>query len=94
MLLITGANGRLGRLIVEEVLRREPEVALAVSVRDVAAASGLAARGVEVRRGDCRLMTVKGRFDRYDGTLQLNVRPAVALAIDADSLDTKHGKRD
>jgi uncharacterized protein YbjT (DUF2867 family) len=39
MLLITGANGRLGRLIVEEVLRREPEVALAVSVRDVAAAS-------------------------------------------------------
>jgi polyisoprenoid-binding protein YceI len=39
-------------------------------------------------------MTVKGRFDRYDGTLQLNGRPAVALAIDADSLDTKHGKRD
>jgi polyisoprenoid-binding protein YceI len=94
MLLITGANGRLGRLIVEEVLRRAPEVALAVSVRDVAAASGLAARGVEVRRGDCGLMTVKGRFDRYDGTLQLNGRPAVALAIDADSLDTKHGTRD
>ena len=40
------------------------------------------------------LMTVKGRFDRYEGTLQLNGRPAVALAIDADSLDTKHGKRD
>jgi NAD(P)H dehydrogenase (quinone) len=52
MLLITGANGQLGRLIVEEVLRREPDVALAVRVRDVAAASDLAARGVEVRRGD------------------------------------------
>jgi uncharacterized protein YbjT (DUF2867 family) len=25
MLLITGANGKLGRLIVEEVLRRAPE---------------------------------------------------------------------
>jgi polyisoprenoid-binding protein YceI len=40
------------------------------------------------------LTTVKGRFDRYDGTLQLNGRPAVELVIDADSLDTKHGKRD
>jgi uncharacterized protein YbjT (DUF2867 family) len=25
MLLITGANGRLGRLVVEEVLRRAPD---------------------------------------------------------------------
>ena len=40
------------------------------------------------------LMTVKGHFDRYDGTLQLNRRPAVALVIDADSLDTKLTKRD
>jgi polyisoprenoid-binding protein YceI len=40
------------------------------------------------------LMTVKGHFDRYDGTLQLNGRRAVELVIDADSLDTKHGKRD
>ena len=52
MLLITGANGQLGRLIVEDVLRREPDVAVAVSVRNVAAASDLAARGVEVRQGD------------------------------------------
>jgi polyisoprenoid-binding protein YceI len=40
------------------------------------------------------LMTVKGHFDRYHGTLELNGRPAVELVIDADSLDTKHGKRD
>ena len=40
------------------------------------------------------LMTVKGHFDRYDGTLQLNGRPAVELVIDADSLDTKHKQRD
>jgi polyisoprenoid-binding protein YceI len=40
------------------------------------------------------LMTVKGHFDRYDGTLQLNGRPTVELVIDADSLDTKLGKRD
>jgi polyisoprenoid-binding protein YceI len=40
------------------------------------------------------LMTVKGRFDRYDGTLQLNGRPAVELVLDADSLDTKLAGRD
>jgi polyisoprenoid-binding protein YceI len=40
------------------------------------------------------LMTVKGRFARYDGTLELNGRPTVELVIDADSRDTKLGKRD
>ena len=40
------------------------------------------------------LMTVKGHFDRDDGTLHLNGRPAVELVIDAESLDTKLAKRD
>ena len=40
------------------------------------------------------LMTVKGRFDRYQGTLKLDAEPAVELTIDADSLDTKMAKRD
>jgi polyisoprenoid-binding protein YceI len=40
------------------------------------------------------LMTVKGHFDRYDGTLHLNRRSKVELMIDADSLDTKLAKRD
>lgn len=52
MLLITGANGQLGRLIVEEVLRREPDQPFAVSVREPERATDLTARGVEVRRGD------------------------------------------
>src|SRR6202035_659203 len=52
MLLMTGANGKLGRLIVEELLRRAPQSELAVSVRDPAGAKDLAERGVEVRRGD------------------------------------------
>jgi NAD(P)H dehydrogenase (quinone) len=52
MLLITGANGQLGRLIVEEVLRRAPDTPLAVSVRDASKAADLAARGVEVRQAD------------------------------------------
>jgi polyisoprenoid-binding protein YceI len=40
------------------------------------------------------VMTVKGHFDRYQGTLSLEERPALELTIDADSLETKHGKRD
>jgi polyisoprenoid-binding protein YceI len=40
------------------------------------------------------LMTVKGHFDRYEGTLDLSARPAVKLVIEADSLDTKLSKRD
>jgi NAD(P)H dehydrogenase (quinone) len=52
MQLITGANGQLGRLIVEEVLRRRPGAPLAVSVRDASKAADLAERGVEVREAD------------------------------------------
>ena len=40
------------------------------------------------------LMTVKGRFDRYQGTLDLSAHPAVELVIEADSLDTKQKQRD
>jgi polyisoprenoid-binding protein YceI len=40
------------------------------------------------------LMTVKGRFDRYQGSLDLSARPAIELVIDADSLDTKQKQRD
>jgi polyisoprenoid-binding protein YceI len=40
------------------------------------------------------LMTVKGRFDRYEGTLDLSARPAVALTVEADSLNTENPRRD
>jgi polyisoprenoid-binding protein YceI len=40
------------------------------------------------------LMTVKGRFDRYEGALDLSATPAVELTIEANSLDTKQRKRD
>jgi polyisoprenoid-binding protein YceI len=40
------------------------------------------------------LMTVKGRFDRYQGRLDISARPAVELTIDADSVNTKVKKRD
>ena len=40
------------------------------------------------------LMTVKGRFDRYHGTLNLSERPAIALTIEAASLNTDNDRRD
>ncbi|GAB4213530.1 MAG: NAD(P)H-binding protein [Roseiflexaceae bacterium] len=52
MLLVTGANGQLGRAVVEHLLERVPASQIAVSVREPARAADLAERGVQVRRGD------------------------------------------
>jgi len=40
------------------------------------------------------LSTVKGKFERYDGTLELYETPAIELTIDAASLNTNNKKRD
>jgi polyisoprenoid-binding protein YceI len=40
------------------------------------------------------LMTVKGRFAQYEGTLDLSADPAIELTVDAASLDTGNAKRD
>lgn len=40
------------------------------------------------------MATVRGRFDQYEGTFDLSADPAIALTIDAASLDTKNEKRD
>jgi polyisoprenoid-binding protein YceI len=40
------------------------------------------------------LVTVKGGFGSYEGTLDLSRRPAVSLVIEGDSLDTGHKRRD
>jgi polyisoprenoid-binding protein YceI len=40
------------------------------------------------------LATVKGRFDRYTGSLDLDRSPAIELAIDAGSINTKNRFRD
>jgi polyisoprenoid-binding protein YceI len=40
------------------------------------------------------LATVRGRFDRFRGMLDLSARPAVELVVDAASLDTGNARRD
>ena len=52
MIIVTGATGHLGRLIVERLVERLSSDQVGVSVRDPAKAAGLAALGVRVRQGD------------------------------------------
>ena len=40
------------------------------------------------------LAPVKGRFARYEGTMNLSAQPAIEMTIEADSLDTKNALRD
>jgi len=52
MIAVTGATGKLGRLVIEGLLRRVPAGRLVAIVRDPGKAADFAARGVQVRRGD------------------------------------------
>src|SRR5919199_1338913 len=40
------------------------------------------------------LTKVKGRFGRYDGTLDLRREPAIELDVDAESIGTQNARRD
>jgi NAD(P)H dehydrogenase (quinone) len=52
MIVITGATGHLGRLVIEELLKKVPAREVAVAVRNVAKAAELAERGIDVRYAD------------------------------------------
>jgi NAD(P)H dehydrogenase (quinone) len=52
MIVITGASGQLGRLVIEALLKTVPASSLVAAVRSPAKAQDLAARGVQVRHAD------------------------------------------
>ena len=52
MIVVTGATGKLGRLVVEGLLEEIPAQRVAIAVRDPAKAADLTARGVTARRAD------------------------------------------
>lgn len=52
MILVTGATGKLGRHVMDGLLRKVPAAELVVAVRNVAKAADFAARGVAVRHAD------------------------------------------
>jgi NAD(P)H dehydrogenase (quinone) len=52
MIVVTGATGQLGRLVIDNLLRTEPAPSIIAAVRNPAKAADLAARGVQVRQAD------------------------------------------
>lgn len=52
MIVVTGATGQLGRLVIASLLKTTPAGHIVAAVRDVAKAADLAAQGVQVRRAD------------------------------------------
>jgi uncharacterized protein YbjT (DUF2867 family) len=93
MIIITGATGQLGRLVIEDLLSRVPAERLGVSVRDPDKAKDLSARGVRVRRGDFTdAASLRHSFERADQVLIISSNAAAyggdplaqhELAIDA-----------
>jgi NAD(P)H dehydrogenase (quinone) len=64
MIVVTGATGHLGRLVLEQLLQRVPASEVAVAVRNVEKAADLAARGVDVRHADYdQPQTLERAFD-------------------------------
>lgn len=52
MILVTGATGRLGRVVIEHLVRQRDAGQVAALVRDAGKAADLKARGVDIRVGD------------------------------------------
>ncbi|MFE2476498.1 NAD(P)H-binding protein [Streptomyces sp. NPDC059389] len=72
-IVVTGATGALGRLVVEELLNQVPAERVAVVVRSEEKAADLAARGVEVRVADYDAPeTLAGAFRSGDRVLLIS----------------------
>jgi NAD(P)H dehydrogenase (quinone) len=80
MIVITGATGQLGSLIVASLLERVPAEQVGVSVRDPGRAAGLAERGIRVRRGD--FGGPNSLADAFEGATQV-------LIVSANELGSK-----
>jgi NAD(P)H dehydrogenase (quinone) len=84
MIVITGATGQLGSLIVASLLERIPADEVGVSVRDPGRAADLAERGVRVRRGD--FSEPSSLADAFEGATQVLIVSSNELggkAVDA-----------
>lgn len=77
MIVVTGANGVLGRGVVEHLLDLVPAEGIGVSVRDPEGAAELAGRGVRVRRGDFTEPATLA--DAFEGAEQVLVVSANSL---------------
>ncbi|MEU0302903.1 SDR family oxidoreductase [Streptomyces sp. NPDC006175] len=73
MIVVTGATGQLGRLVVEDLLTRVPAEQIVAAVRTPAKAADLAERGVQVREADYdRPETLTNAFEGADKILLIS----------------------
>lgn len=86
-IVVTGATGQLGQLVIDELLARVPAADVVAVVRDAGKAAGIAARGVEVRTADYNAPeTLAGAFTAGDTVLlisgnEINQRVAQHTAV-------------
>ncbi|MEU0405571.1 NmrA family NAD(P)-binding protein [Streptomyces sp. NPDC006197] len=72
-IVVTGATGQLGRLVISELLARVPAESVVAVVRDKARAADLAERGVELRVADYSAPeTLAGAFEAGDRVLLIS----------------------
>ncbi|MEO3827432.1 NAD(P)H-binding protein [Actinomadura sp. B10D3] len=71
MIVVTGANGRLGREVVERLAERVPAERIVVSVRDPEKARAFRERGIRVRRGD--FAEPESLVEAFEGATQVLV---------------------
>ena len=84
MIIVTGATGQLGKLIVEWLVRLVPASQVGVSVRDPNKATDLAALGVRVRQGDFN--DPASLRHAFEGTTQVLMLSSNARASGGDPL--------
>ncbi|MFC8275073.1 NAD(P)H-binding protein [Streptomyces sp. NPDC057271] len=72
-IVVTGATGQLGRLVIDELLAQAPAESVVAVVRDEAKAADLAERGIELRIADYgRPETLAGAFRPGDRVLLIS----------------------
>ncbi|MFZ3150911.1 MAG: SDR family oxidoreductase [Anaerolineaceae bacterium] len=71
---VTGANGHLGRLVVQQLLKKGVKpVDLRVSVRDVTKSADLRAQGIDIRHGDFDdFLSIRDAFTGSDSVLVIS----------------------
>ncbi|OIR04500.1 quinone oxidoreductase 2 [mine drainage metagenome] len=73
MVVITGASGQLGRLVIEELLKTVPASSIVAAVRNPEKVSDLAARGVQVKLADySNLSSLEAAFEGADKVLMIS----------------------
>ena len=84
MIIVTGATGHLGRLIVERLVKRVSAAQVGTSVRDPAKAARFAAMGVRVRQGDFE--APESLTEAFEGADQVLIVSSNARSVGSDPL--------